>query len=300
MTRTFRSNVSRATRQFHLGAQHDQQTHAGGRGGGGDGGVPKGSTRSSGADHGSLAKSALGGKPVKLKPEDTDDVVAQFATHDAPVDLTLLTVEGMPGMFSEMRGNGVPRAEMPQIPVEQLGNFQTTLTEAGITFAPDKIDPAQLKATQSELDGRKVGGMMGAMREGKMNLQGDPIWVSSDGHILDGHHRWAAAASISADCGGCINIPIIKVDVPMSQLLQFANDFNDDVGVKRKAFGEGLSMTEFADEKKPKYGMATDEADGVDDADLADLAHGDGSAFKPKKKDADEKMSTRRFKVTRP
>lgn len=242
-----------------------------------------------GGDHASVAGDVVDGDHVTVSSDDVDDVVSHFAKADAPVDLTLVTVDGRPHMFSAMRGNGMPRSKMPQISKDNLPAFQDRLRESGVEFENDEVDPATLKATQSELDGRKVGGIMNAMRDGTMEVNaGDPIWVSSDGHILDGHHRWAAAASISADCDGCVKIPVIVVDMPMARLLKFANEFNDDMGVERKGFGQ------FATEPVV-YAMATDEADGITDEDLADLAHGDGSAFT----DEDEELSSKALRQFR-
>jgi hypothetical protein len=227
-------------------------------------------------------KKVYSGKPVTVDPKDSDDLLDKFADADGPVDLTTVTCAGAPGMFSQMRESGMPRDKMPQIPKENLGDFQAALAGRGTTFKPDRADPAQLKATQSELDGRNSGRMMRSMRNGQMDLEADPIWVSSDGHILDGHHRWAAAAAISADSGG-ITIPIIKVDMPMSELLPFAQQFNAAAGIASRGIGVTASA-EFA-EAAEVFGMVTDAADfemfGMDITDLDGLPHGDGTLFAP-------------------
>lgn len=236
-----------------------------------------------------IANKVEDGQPVPpppFEPEDLDDIILDFADSDKPVDLTLLSE------FSAMRGNGVPRAQMPQIPVDRLKDFQNRLRNRGFQFGPDEVDPTTLQATQSELDGKSVGGMITATRNGKLDLVSDPLWISNDNHVLDGHHRWATASAISANCGGCLRIPVIRVDMPMSQLLAFANDFNNEAGVQRQAFGQ---VTQFqpsapaapaavaAGPPQPDadgyFTMATDEADGITEEDLVGLPEGDGSAF---------------------
>lgn len=239
--------------------------------------VPSSSTRSTGADAQALADSVIGGKPIEVDGADVDDVVERFANAPGPVDLTLVSVKGAANCFSEMRGNGIPRSKMPQIPKDRLSQFQDELRNSGFEFHPDRADPGTLKATQSELDGKKVGGMITSIHGGKMDLETDPLWVSSDGKVLDGHHRWAATASISQDCGGCLDVPVIRVNAPMDTLLSFAQGFVDRAGIARVGIGAAAGRMAMADQ--PYYGMATDEADGVDDADLENLAHGDGSSL---------------------
>ena len=242
-----------------------------------------------------LAKDMMSGKPIAPEDHDVDDIVDHFADSENPVDLTLMS------QFSAMRAGGIPRSQMPQISKKHTDAFQNRLRESGVDFGPGIVDPLDLKATQSELDGKTVGGIMRAARAGEMDLHGHPIWISNDGYVLDGHHRWGAASALSSNCGepGCVQIPVIRVDLPMSELLQFANTFNDDMGVQRLGFGESLpagqiapvasgmlAAAEFgppaqlpAPDDNGNYEMATDEEDGVNPADLEGLSHGDGSAF---------------------
>lgn len=238
-----------------------------------------------------LAGSVQSGEPIQVDPVDIDDVVDSFADSPDPVDLTLVPP------FDKMRASGIPRSQMPQIPPDRLNQFQDRLREAGFDFGPAVIDPMDLSATQSELDGSKVGGIMRAARAGDLDLLGNPMWISTDGHVLDGHHRWAAALALSANCGGCVEIPVIRVDLPMSDLLAFANAFNDEAGVERLAFGETRESEERArrgsgvlhlvaagtplpePDEDGYFGMATDAEDGITDEDLETLPHGDGSAF---------------------
>jgi hypothetical protein len=309
-----------------------------------------------------LADQVISGQPIDVNPPDVDDVVEHFADNPDPVDLTLLP------QFSAMRGGGRPRSEMPQIPKEHLGTFQEHLRADGYSFVPDAVDPAELQATQSELDGKNVGGMMRSARDGTFDMLKDPIWISNDGHVLDGHHRWAAATALSTNCDppGCVQMPVIRVDMPMSELLTYADRFNDEMGVERLGFGntrpqanapdvpnvpdvpspaqrqydqdlatvnrlqaeldamhirpsqvadlrdsqrvryEGLQrdlhdarsflrnseaklkrpvaaagFPPIPDPETGLFTMATDTEDGVPDEDLANLPHGDGSAFAP-------------------
>ena len=136
-----------------------------------------------------------------------------------------------------MRENGIPRSNMPQIDQEYMGAFQQTLTDRGITFDSEKVSPLKLTPTQSELDGRSTGKLVKAMENGEMDWS-NAIWVSEEGNILDGHHRWAAAAAIAADGGMNVEIPIIRVHTPIGNLLSVAYEFDEAAAVKTRGFGE--------------------------------------------------------------
>lgn len=230
-----------------------------------------------------LADEVMAGRAVQVDPPNLDDVIAHFADSPEPVDLTL--VSG----FAAMRDSGVPRAEMPQIPKAQLPAFQERLRTAGIGFTPGVMDPQKLRATQSELDGKQVSKMMRDAQAGQFDLVSRPVWVSSDDKVLDGHHRWAAASALSSNCGGCVEMPVIRVDMPMDDLLAFASSFNEDAGVQRLGFGEVSGTAPSAPavaaagtpvpvpDEQGNFDMATDAEDGVRVEDLAGLPHGDSS-----------------------
>jgi hypothetical protein len=264
--------------------------------------VKPGGNRSTGVDHEALAQEVINGGDIVVNPIDADDVIRNFA--DAPqdvVDLTGVTVEGAPNMFSKMRESGRARTEMPQITPDVQPEWFDTLRQEGINFVANEVDPASLSATQSELNGKKVGGMIRAMEGGTMSLEGDALLVSSDGHILDGHHRWAAAAAMSADCGGCIKIPVIVIDLPITELVSYGLNWTDARGIPRAGVGtpskkqaagmspwiftmKGVTFaaknfmeggTPVPEGEYPKF--ATDAEDGLTDADFVGLPQGDGS-----------------------
>jgi hypothetical protein len=150
-----------------------------------------------------------------------------------------------------MRGKGGrKRKEMPQIPPEQTDAFNERLRKAGISVEPIVVDPYALKASQSELDGTKVGGIMRAAKAGKLDLLGNPLWVSEDGYVFDGHHRWAAASVLAANCvdpatkskkkgPGCpVEIPVVQVGMPIKDLLLFGDQFNAEAGIEKLGVGE--------------------------------------------------------------
>ena len=95
--------------------------------------------------------------------------------------------------------------------------------EQGISISePTPMNVGELKATQRDIQAKKATGMAeAAMNESvpwSPNL--NPIVISSDNHILDGHHRWAAMAMLG-DKG---QMKVIRVDLPMTELLDRSYD----------------------------------------------------------------------------
>ena len=203
------------------------------------------------------------GKIVEL--EDTADVYtlieklyefaqeAQAKGEKAPnIDLCSVSV---PGTNLFCAGNlGIERSAMPQLsgkprpgssadslPKDDKGEvnigdaFTSRLAELGVDVQDRTIPAATLRASQKELVGANVAWMM--KNGDKIGLDTGRIFVSKDGYVIDGHHRWAALVGQDTQDGslGNVNINVQQIDMPISQVLQFANAFADEVGVMPKA-----------------------------------------------------------------
>lgn len=127
----------------------------------------------------------------------------------------------------------IGRSEMPQIPDEHRANFITYLKEAGISTVDEGVDPLSLKPTQKDLKGPKVGSMLQATRAaGPADGLGtsNPILVTSDGYILDGHHRWAAKAVNAMERDG-VTIPVTRINASIDDVLKIGLKFDDIHGI---------------------------------------------------------------------
>lgn len=107
------------------------------------------------------------------------------------------------------------RALMPQIKGSEMNKFLDYLKSKDIDYANKKLRVKDLKATQSEFDLTKVDQMIGQRSDIK-------IVVSSDGYIMDGHHRWLA--DYNTDKESMINS--IVVDLPILELLRVAKEYS--------------------------------------------------------------------------
>lgn len=152
---------------------------------------------------------------------------------------------------TEQYPDGVPREEMPQLSgipikgsradkmprIDDEGNvdigqlFLDHLSEQDppIKFVEAEVPASSLRASQSELKGKTVAYMMSD--EGAKTLD-DPkavIYVSRDGYIIDGHHRWAGKVGRDLEDGktGDVKIKVRRVDMPIMEVLDAALDFTE-------------------------------------------------------------------------
>ncbi len=107
----------------------------------------------------------------------------------------------------------IPRADMPQIKAEHRGAMVNFLNARGITSAQDEVAANSLKPTQTEFSPAKVEkakGFTGPERS---------ILVSSDGHVLDGHHQWLSKVESNQP------VKVIRLDASIDSLLSAMREF---------------------------------------------------------------------------
>lgn len=158
---------------------------------------------------------------------------------------------------------GIPRSQMPQLsgvptpgsradrelPKNDKGEvdlselFRTSLEEEGIGVADDVTPSANLRATQSELNGAKVSGIANAMLNG-VKIEGSPLFISSDDYIVDGHHRWAANVGVDAQDGELGDVPqeVQRIDLPITEILDRANGFAEEWGIPQAGVADNRAL----------------------------------------------------------
>jgi hypothetical protein len=104
---------------------------------------------------------------------------------------------------------GIPRASMPQVRSVHRGAMVQFLKGRGITHEQTEVAPDQLKPSQAEFSPEKV--------ESARSFDGTPrpLLVSSDDHVIDGHHQWLASLQDAPS----EPIPAIRLNAPAHQLL---------------------------------------------------------------------------------
>lgn len=165
---------------------------------------------------------------IRIHESNLRPLVEAMADDKAagPFDqISALDIHERPRIF---QGLGYKRAEMPQISAEKLPGFLDQLRADGIGVeGPLPGDPRTYRASQSQLDGAKAGGIMRA----GAHLQ-TPCLVTSDGWVVDGHHRWLAA-TVAGD-----QLPVIKLNMPIKDALKRSYDYMLSVKEGPKLFGQ--------------------------------------------------------------
>ncbi|HWI80689.1 MAG TPA: hypothetical protein VNT59_01600, partial [Ramlibacter sp.] len=107
---------------------------------------------------------------------------------------------------------GLPRAELPQVHAQAHGALVNFLTARGIEHQTEEVDPASLKPSQAEYSEAKAAEQAGSDSE-------RAILVSSDGHVVDGHHLWLAAGAEGKP------VKVIRFNAPADKLLPIVKEF---------------------------------------------------------------------------
>lgn len=256
-----------------------------------------------------MPKAKLSGRPLSKVPSDQlqqvatriDDLAkmgeeAKARGEKAPnYNLCQVSIPGTNLFCGDNKG--IPRAEMPQfkgtprpgspadkLPKDKDGEvdteefFKQMLEKDGIKVSePTTVPPDRLKATQSELVGVKVAGMSKVLADKNHPAYGKitaPIYVSRDGYVLDGHHRWAAVVAHNASHpDDQIEMQVRVIDEDIVPLVERSNRFAEEVGIRAKAAdtgsaGDGKAAETPKEEPKgqeeaPKKGLTRRALDAV-------------------------------------
>ena len=148
--------------------------------------------------------------------------------------------------------DGVPRIAMPQLKgtpragsdaaglevdkhgmVNAADAFRDYLDSKGIPSSKEHVPAASLRASQSELIGSKVAGIM---TKKDYDPKAKEIFISRDNYIVDGHHHWAAAVGLDAQDNklGNLKMRAIRIDAPISEVLQLAAAWTKKFGIQPK------------------------------------------------------------------
>lgn len=170
--------------------------------------------------------------------------VAKDKGDDAPTfDLCKLSVPKT-NVFCA-KSQGYPRIEMPQLatrepvkgsPADRMKRDKDGSVDLGPLFLRHLEDDkgvtsrvttkqaSHLRASQNELNGSKVSSIM------QKGAPDGTIFVTSDGYVVDGHHRWAAAVGQSYKKGSDVDLAVTEIDADILTVLKWAVDFTTEMG----------------------------------------------------------------------
>lgn len=197
------------------------------------------------------------GKAVTVHPDAVDAIMRQSA--GGPIyNLARLQVTGTDNAnIFHRHARDIARAEMPQLSRRDgsLDAFNRTLAERGITVSRESVDPRRLIATQNQLEGAKVSKLYGTLKADGWP-EGSAMFVSREGAVLDGHHRWAGAVAVAVT--NPLTVTVLRVDTGIDTLLEIAHT----VSAPRKGL-EDVVRAASSSGIPPVTEIVTDTDDGV-------------------------------------
>ncbi|SKB32251.1 LPD3 domain-containing protein [Sphingopyxis flava] len=172
--------------------------------------------------------------------------------------------------FADTSGSlGIPRAQMPQIAAENRGAMVNFLNARGVSHTEESVPAQSLKPTQAEFSTAKVA-------KARDFTGGDrAILVSSDDHVIDGHHQWLAKRDAGED------VRVIRLGATAKELLDIVPEFpsatTDDgsasaqssVNISDTPSGKGIAVTGLSDAQRAAISAKVPRAKAVSRADGA-------------------------------
>lgn len=209
------------------------------------------------------------GKSIRLDSDKQASILVDKMGKNAEIikaqgkkapDMDLCKVTTPNGNLFCHDNKGIPRAEMPQLAgrttpgskaesmkhnindpdewVDATPEFIASLQSSGIAVKDHDVPVNQLRATQNQINGSKVGAIYENISKNGID-RSQPLWVTRDGYVLDGHHRWAAEFSVDLNDGnvGNLPVPVHEIDMEIGAALDYSKAFSRDFGIKQ----EGVS-----------------------------------------------------------
>ena len=178
---------------------------------------------------------------AKVNAEEIPKVTAALLAGEGKENIRNLEIVGTP--FFDDHGMMMERDAMPQVPSTKKTQFVTDMESQGFTVTREQISPRALRPIQSEINGKTSAEIrITEMQKGKNAFVATEdrtrIIVSSDGYVMDGHHRWAAAALHELH-GNNVQLSVIRINSPRDALMQVMQTWTDKAGVPRLGFGVG-------------------------------------------------------------
>ncbi|QUT04068.1 hypothetical protein KFK14_13015 [Sphingobium phenoxybenzoativorans] len=134
----------------------------------------------------------------------------------------------------------IPRDDMPQIKSEHRGAMVNFLRGQGIAHEEITIPSSSLKPTQREFSSEKV-----AAARAKASDADRAILISSDGHVLDGHHQWLAKRDAGED------VRAIRLDAPIAELVDTVKRFPSATDAEGSAFAAEPDVQQAVPDPEP-------------------------------------------------
>jgi hypothetical protein len=196
-------------------------------------------------------------KPLLDEVDRHATVLGYSRAHEPKWDLGNISVKGT-RLFNEQT-RGIPRQDMPQLSgpalpgteaallagganrfIELDPEFRAQLKRDGIDVRNERVPAGNLRATQTQLTAATVAGITKAAEEGNPKVRHmlkEPIWVTRDNYVIDGHHRWASDEALAFSGHGPHEIEVQRINLPVHLAIPYANQFAQRMGIESQSIG---------------------------------------------------------------
>ncbi len=182
------------------------------------------------------AEKLANGERIQVTKKEAKKIMKIMAKRDDDPDLTNMHIEDT--QLYDEDNLGIPRNKMPQVPSDTKAVFISEMEKRGARVQRGVADPSKLHPIQEEMSASKVGLIMKTLRKKGMKTgDGGRIIISKDNFVIDGHHRWAAAAMLSFE-DSSVKLPVIRVDMNHKDLIAATLAWNEATGIKPIGMGE--------------------------------------------------------------
>ncbi len=111
---------------------------------------------------------------------------------------------------------------MPQVKTQDLGKALDMVADK-VKVTKETIPASKLKKSQKELIPSKVKGIA-KKYDNPSDMK--PLIISKDNHIVDGHHRWAAAIY---KWGEDVKIPVHRINLTINNAIKLSKHIADTI-----------------------------------------------------------------------
>lgn len=139
--------------------------------------------------------------------------------------------------------DGLRRDQMPQVPSNEKEQFLREAEANGVKWTHTTATPSSLKPSQKEASAKATAEIV-RREEADANpyrlAVKDSVLVSSDGFVLDGHHRWGAAR-LSEARGDAVQLSVIRLNANREQAFGMMKAWQAKTGGKPQSLTEHRS-----------------------------------------------------------
>lgn len=184
---------------------------------------------------------------------DTAELEALVHADHGPSRITMPQLSGVPEPGSKAAKKFKPA---PGQEVDLTNQFETELRKAGVSVEDTQVKISDLKPTQDELVASTVAGLAKFMLKApKDSPVWEPIFVSADNHVIDGHHRWAAR-TVRSKIDGTPDetMAVRRIGLNIADALPVAVQFMDEWGLPTMGMVNHSTVSNF----KPTTNLTAD------------------------------------------